>query len=47
MVDGHEHPAQREHQQKCTPEYLTELEPRCQRWVQMQKSEFDQLPETS
>ena len=47
MVDGHKHPAQRKHHNEFTAEYLTILETRCHRWIQMTKAEFDELPERS
>ena len=47
MVDDHEHPEQQEHRTKFTTEYLTDLEIRCFRWVQISKSNFDNLPERS
>ena len=45
MVDGHEHPEQQEHRTKFTTEYLTELEIRCFRWVQISQADFDNFPE--
>ena len=45
MVDGHNHPEQQEHHTKFTTEYLTDLEIRCFRWVQISVSDFDNLPE--
>ena len=45
MVDGHEHPEQKAHRTKFTTEYLTTLEIRCFRWIQMSVTEFDNLPE--
>mmetsp|Transcript_27620 Transcript_27620/g.59008 ORF Transcript_27620/g.59008 Transcript_27620/m.59008 type:complete len:743 (+) Transcript_27620:485-2713(+) len=47
MVDGHEHKAQRLHRDQLTANYLTVLEPRCHRWVQMPVSLFEDLPERS
>ena len=34
-VDGHEHEDQKSHRSKFTQKYLTQLEPRSHRWVQM------------
>jgi hypothetical protein len=34
-VDGHEHEDQKRHWSKFTKKYLTQLEPRSHRWVQM------------
>lgn len=42
MVDGHEHKPQREHRDKLTAEYITVLETRCHRWIQMLVEEFQE-----
>ena len=47
MVDGHEHPDQKAHRTKFTTEYLTALEIRCFRWIQMSVTDFTNLPERS
>jgi len=39
-VDGHEHPSQIAHRNKFTDEYLTNLEPRSHRWVQIPKDVY-------
>jgi len=42
-VDGHEHEAQKKHRSKFTSEYLTKLEPRSHRWVQMTVEQYSSL----
>ncbi|KAL7525012.1 hypothetical protein ACHAXR_003180, partial [Thalassiosira sp. AJA248-18] len=43
MVDGHEHEEQRKHRKEFTAEYLTVLEKRSHRWIQILKTEFDAM----
>ena len=40
-VDGHEHPSQIAHRNKFTNQYLTDLEPRSHRWVQIPKDVYE------
>lgn len=40
-VDGHEHPSQIAHRNKFTNQYLTNLEPRSHRWVQIPKDVYE------
>jgi hypothetical protein len=44
-VDGHERPDVVEERVKFCHKYLTELEPRCQRWVQVSEDELDAIPD--
>jgi hypothetical protein len=44
-VDGHERPDVVEEREKFCKTYLQELEPRCQRWVQLPEDELDGLPD--
>jgi hypothetical protein len=42
-VDGHEKPEQQEHRAKFITTYMTEIEPRCHRWVQLSMKELDRM----
>ena len=44
-VDGHEKPKQQRHCTKFISEYLTKIEPRCHRWIQLSNKEFDTVKE--
>ena len=44
-VDGHENPEQKEHRSYFTKHYLTELEPRCFRWISVSVDELATLNE--
>ncbi len=44
-VDGHEKPEQQRHCTKFISEYLTKIEPRCHRWIQLSNEEFDTVKE--
>ena len=45
-VDGHKHPSQIAHRNKFTDKYLTNLEPRSHRWVQIPKDVYVALIES-
>jgi hypothetical protein len=42
-VDGHEKPEQQEHRAQFINQYLTKIEPRCHRWVQLTVDELQQI----
>ena len=42
-VDGHEHDEQKDHRKLLTTKYLTVMEPRSHRWVQMTSDKYHQL----
>ena len=44
-MDGHEKPEQQRHRTKFISEYLTKIEPRCHRWIQLSNKEFDTVKE--
>ena len=44
-VDGHEHPEQLKHRDWFTKEYLTKIEPRSHRWVQITEEQYKCLRE--
>ena len=43
MVDGHEHEKQKDHRKYFTTKYLTAIEPRCHRSVQLTQGQFQSL----
>ena len=45
-VDGHEKPEQVLHRAQFNKTYLTEIEPRCHRWISIEKEEFKVLQQS-